>query len=88
MMVDHFGRHLTQQSYDLNLKKLTAHIDTTERIYCHRLRHTFATEMARAGMPVPALMKLLGHQTPKMTMRYVEVAHVDLRHAYDQALGE
>jgi len=30
--------------------------------------------MARAGMPVPALMKLLGHTTPKMTMRYVEVA--------------
>jgi len=86
MMVDHFGRHLVQQSYDSNLKKLTAHIDTTERIYCHRLRHSFATQMARAGMPVPALMKLLGHQTPKMTMRYVEVAHVDLRHAYDQAL--
>ena len=42
--------------------------------------------MARAGMPVPALMKILGHQTPKMTMRYVEVAGTDLRQAYDQAL--
>lgn len=86
LMVDPFGRHLTQQSYDRNLKALTAHIDTTERIYCHRLRHSFATDMARAGMSVPALMKLLGHKTPKMTMRYVEVAHVDLRQAYDQAL--
>jgi len=37
-------------------------------------------------MPVPALMKLLGHKTPKMTMRYVEVAEVDVRQAYDQAL--
>jgi site-specific recombinase XerD len=85
MMIDQWGRHLTQQSYCANIKLLTAHIDTTERIYCHRLRHTFATEMARAGMPVPALMKLLGHKTPKMTMRYVEVAQVDLRQAYDQA---
>ena len=42
--------------------------------------------MARAGMPVPALMKLLGHTTPKMTMRYVEVAQVDVRKAYDEAL--
>jgi site-specific recombinase XerD len=86
MMIDQWGRHLTQQSYSRNIKELTNNIDTTEDIYCHRLRHTFATEMARAGVPVPALMKLLGHKTPKMTMRYVEVAQVDVRQAYDQAL--
>ena len=86
LMVDAFGRHLSKQCYAWTLKKLTAHIHTSERIYPHRLRHCFATEMTRAGMPVPALMKLLGHQTPKMTMRYVEVAHTDLRLAYDQAL--
>ena len=28
---------------------------------------------------IPALMKLLGHKTPKMTMRYVEVAQADGR---------
>ena len=62
--------------------------DQVEHITCHRLRHCFATEMARAGMPVPALMKLLGHTTPKMTMRYVEVAQADVRQAYDQALTQ
>jgi site-specific recombinase XerC len=88
MMVNHLGRHVAQQNYSFNLRQLTAHINTTEHIYCHRLRHTFATEMARAGMPVPALMKLLGHKTPKMTMRYVEVAQLDVRKAYDDALGQ
>jgi len=88
MMLDHFGRHLTQQSYSRIIKELTAHIDTTERIYCHRLRHSYATAMARAGMPVPALMKLLGHKNPKMTMRYVQVAQIDVRQAYDQALTQ
>jgi len=88
MMIDQWGRHLTQQSYSRIIKELTEHIDTSEHIYCHRLRHTFATEMARAGMPVPALMKLLGHKTPKMTMRYVEVAQIDVRQAYDQALTQ
>jgi len=86
MMVNHLGRHLAQQSYSFHLRKLTAPMNTTEHIYCHRLRHSFATEMARAGMPVPALMKLLGHKTPKMTMRYVEVAQTDVRKAYDDAL--
>ncbi len=33
-------------------------------------------------------MKLLGHKTPKMTMRYVEVAQNDVREAYDQALTQ
>ncbi len=88
MMIDHFGRHLTQQSYSRIIHALTAHLHTAEHIYCHRLRHTFATEMARAGMPVPALMKLLGHKTPKMTMRYVEVAQTDVRQAYSQALTQ
>jgi len=88
MMLDHFGRHLTQQSYSRIIKELTAPIGSSEHIYCHRLRHTFATEMARSGMPVPALMKLLGHTTPKMTMRYVEVAQTDVREAYDHALTQ
>ena len=85
-MVSPFGHHMHQQSYSTAIKQLTAHLSTTEHIYCHRLRHAFATEMARAGMPVPALMKLLGHRTPKMTMRYVEVAQVDVRKAYDEAI--
>jgi integrase len=88
LMVSPFGHHMHQQSYSAAIKQLTAHLSTTEHIYCHRLRHAFATEMARAGMPVPALMKLLGHTTPKMTMRYVEVAQADVRQAYDQALTQ
>jgi len=86
LMVSAFGHHMEQQNYSAAIRQITAHIDTTEHIHCHRLRHTFATEMARAGMPVPALMKLLGHKTPKMTLYYVEVAQVDVRQAYEQAL--
>jgi len=88
MMIDHWGRHLSAQSFCVHIKDLTAHLEPTEHITCHRLRHTFATEMARAGMPVPALMKLLGHKTPKMTMRYVQVAQNDVREAYDQAMSQ
>ena len=88
MMINQWGRHLSANSYGVHLKALTAHLDPTEHITCHRFRHTFATEMARAGMPVHALMKLLGHKTPKMTMRYVEVAQADVRRAYDQALTQ
>lgn len=69
-------------------KKVAEQISSTENIHPHRLRHTFATEMARGGMPVPALMKLLGHETPEMTMCYVEIANTDLQLAYQQAISQ
>ena len=88
LMVSEYGNHINGSNYQNHIKELTAHLDPTENVTCHRLRHTYATEMARAGMPVPALMKLLGHKTPKMTMRYVQVAQNDVREAYDQAMTQ
>lgn len=48
----------------------------------HQTRHTYATEMLRAGVSFPVLMKLLGHADPEMTMRYVEVALTDLEREF------
>ncbi|MGZ4639507.1 MAG: tyrosine-type recombinase/integrase [Actinomycetes bacterium] len=53
----------------------------------HQLRHTYATALANAGMSLQALMTLLGHVTPEMTIRYATLASPTLRAAYDQAMG-
>jgi integrase len=55
------------------------------RIVPHQLRHTYATEMLRSGVGFPAVMKLLGHTAPEMTMRYIDVALSDLRREFDLA---
>src|SRR6266404_3558650 len=55
------------------------------RIVPHQLRHTYATQMIRSGVSFPALMTLLGHTSPDMTMRYVDVALTDLRREFDLA---
>jgi site-specific recombinase XerD len=54
-------------------------------ITLHQLRHTFATEMIRAGISLPALMSLLGHKNIRMTLRYVEITLTDLQRQYQQA---
>ncbi|OOK74533.1 phage integrase family protein [Mycobacterium kansasii] len=54
----------------------------------HQLRHTWATELANAGMSMQALMALLGHVTPQMTIRYATLASPTLRAAYDDAMGK
>jgi integrase len=55
------------------------------RLVPHQLRHTYATQMIRSGVSFPALMTLLGHTSPDMTMRYVEVALTDLRREFELA---
>ena len=51
----------------------------------HQFRHTYATEMLRAGVAFPILMKLLGHTCPEMTMRYLDVAVPDLQREFQLA---
>jgi len=51
----------------------------------HRLRHTFASEMVRLGVSLPALMKMLGHKDIRMTLRYVEVTQLDLQREFHAA---
>lgn len=54
----------------------------------HQLRHTFGTSLINAGMSLPALMALLGHVTPEMTLRYARLASPTVRAAYEAAMGK
>jgi integrase len=47
----------------------------------HCLRHTFGSNMAGQGVPLPVLQALLGHSDIKTTMRYVDVNEVQKRTA-------
>jgi len=48
-------------------------------------RHTFASEMVRLGISLPALKELLGHRDIRMTMKYVAVTQNDLQRQYHLA---
>ena len=51
----------------------------------HQMRHTYGTEMLRAGVGFATVMKLLGHTSPRMTMRYVDVTLTDLQREFQLA---
>jgi len=48
----------------------------------HRLRHTFGTDMARAGISIPAPMHLMGHAHIRTTMLYVQLSPQDVWREY------
>ena len=52
----------------------------------HQLRHTYATSLVNAGISLQALMALLGHVSPQMTLRYAALANGTVRGAYDAAM--
>jgi integrase len=70
------------------LPDVVAAVGIRTRIVPHQLRHTYATEMVRAGVRLPALMKLLGHVNPEMTMRYVDVVGTDLQREFHLARSQ
>jgi integrase/recombinase XerD len=54
----------------------------------HRFRHTFASDMVRAGVSLPALMQLMGHAHIQTTLVYVEVTPLEVYQQYARAVAQ
>jgi integrase len=53
----------------------------------HSLRHTFGTECAARGVPLPVIQELMGHADIKTTLRYVTVSETQKHDAIALAFG-
>jgi integrase/recombinase XerD len=54
----------------------------------HRFRHTFASDMLRAGVSLPALMQLMGHADIQTTLIYVQVTPLEVYRQYARAVAQ
>lgn len=53
----------------------------------HRLRHTFASDMIRAGVSLPALQRLMGHAYIHTTLVYIHLTAQDVFAEYARAVN-
>jgi site-specific recombinase XerD len=53
----------------------------------HRFRHTFGSDMIRAGVSLPALQRLMGHAYIHTTLLYVQLTPKDVFAEYARAVG-
>jgi len=60
-------------------------ISGASRVRPHRLRHTYGTELAAAGIDLLALRELMGHASPETASRYVHLSTEHLAAEYAAA---
>jgi len=54
----------------------------------HRFRHTFASDIVRAGVSLPALMRLMGHAHIQTTLIYAQVTPIEVYQQYARAVAQ
>jgi integrase/recombinase XerD len=85
------GRARATRMTPAGLRSLFRHHRQTTGVHKanpHRFRHTFATDMVRAGVSLPALMRLMGHANIQTTLIYVEVTPIDVYQQYARAAAQ
>jgi site-specific recombinase XerD len=73
------------------LRSLFRHHRQTTRVTQanpHRFRHTFASDMMRAGISLPALMQLMGHAHIQTTLVYLQITPQDVWEQYARAVAQ
>jgi len=56
------------------------------QVSCHRLRHTFATQLLNADADLATIQDLLGHEHITTTQRYCRVANLKVQRDYYKAM--
>ena len=54
----------------------------------HRFRHTFGADMARSGVRLPILQRLMGHADDSTTLRYIQLSTADIANEYQRVVDE
>lgn len=62
--------------------KIASRAGINKSIYPHLFRHSFATNKLNAGMPMPVIQHLMGHESPATTQIYAELSEENIKHEY------
>jgi len=79
--------HLFRSMVNLLMNQYLAAAGLTTHYSPHCLRHTFATHLLNAGVPLEVLKELMGHQSLQQTLRYTQLYETTKRQQYDQAMA-
>jgi integrase/recombinase XerD len=80
------GRPLTRFTINVLMEAYLKAANIDKHYSPHCLRHTFATQLINAGVPLEVLKELMGHHSVHVTLRYTQLYETTKRQQYDQAM--
>lgn len=72
------GKPLSPRSLEIYVSETAKKAGINKQVTPHTLRHSFATHLTEAGVPLPIIQKLLGHADIKTTTLYVHLSAEDI----------
>lgn len=79
------GKEMTAAGLRSLFRSRRAH-PISSRANPHRFRHTFGADMARSGVKLPVLQRMMGHASGLTTLRYIQLSTADIAQEYQRAL--
>ena len=80
------GNFLYRRNCERSLKRLCKSLDIDFKGW-HTFRHTFASKLAKSGIPIQTVSKLLGHDNISVTSKYYVNVSTDEKREAINALG-
>ena len=76
--------HLDRGGVQVAIKKVVQEMGLTKNIYCHSLRHSYATHLLEAGVDMLEVQKILGHVSILTTAKYTHLTSKTTERADDK----
>ncbi len=54
----------------------------------HNFRHTFGADMARCGVRLPVLQRMMGHVRAATTLQYINLSMADIAAEFDRTIAQ
>lgn len=84
---DHYPHEpMTKSGLEKLMNRISSRIDTNERISCHRLRHTIASDLLSRSGNIAVVSKLLGHANIKTTSVYIHTSDEEIKSVYNKVI--
>jgi site-specific recombinase XerD len=83
------GKHRAQSMTYAGLRSLFRYkrnLSGITKANPHRFRHAFGTSMAREGVQLPVLQKMMGHADGQTTLQYINLSMKDITAEYQRAI--
>jgi integrase len=82
VFLDWSGKPIPKRTFERGIQRLIRHA-RIPRATPHDFRHTFASHLAMAGVPLPTIQQLLGHQDIQTVMIYAHLSPGHVRQSVE-----